>query len=199
MEPMVDVWTMMTARHFTKHITISASSGEKRFVPPSSFIILCRNSSVRITAPTRPVPTPLTQLDFDGHSKQATHNVNAYSFVYGPSCFKIGASKLPTSGFAEVYESNICILGGTRPSCMDLGQTSLPPPDEFKTRVGFGNNTIYAPNGNCTVEGIGFPTFAAFQAAGYETLPSALVSDAQLTSAMIIDMGRNVLNDPSPP
>ena len=97
--------------------------------------------------------------------------------MYGNRCFLIGASLLPTPGFAEVYANNTCILSPGS-ECLNFGQAAagFPAPAEFHTRTAVYNNTIYTTSGaDCPVVGGAFKTMTEFQSGGYEAGPASTI------------------------
>jgi hypothetical protein len=137
--------------------------------------------------------------DFDGHAKVGRNNLHVFPAVYGPRCLQIGAQYLPgygghgglpfIPGFADVYENNTCILetAGEAVVALDVSDNPLPPPTEFVQRLSLGGNTIYVPGGQAGYEGPGskeWPTYAAFQAAGYDA-GSTVVAGTPATAQII--------------
>lgn len=110
--------------------------------------------------------------DFDGHSKRSVNNLHVYPSVYGPRCLQIGAQRLPMAGYPDVYVNNTCILASADDHvvALDVPGDDWPNAASFPSQLLLANNTVYAPGGTPGYEGPGgYKTYAAFQAAGYDT------------------------------
>ena len=103
----------------------------------------------------------------------------------------MGADGLPPPGYAESYESNICIL----PAAGDpyyVGGGVLGSPKRFATGMALANNTIYAPQADASVTLSGDQVgFDEFQARGFDA--TSRVSGDLPSNAQVIAWGKELI------
>ena len=121
--------------------------------------------------------------------------------VYGVKCIDeetegetthtSGPHGLPPAGYAESYQSNICILPAAGDPYMVSGGV-LADPAGFASGMVLGNNTIYAPRGAVSVTLSGDKvTFEQFQSKGFDA--SSAISGEMPSNEQIIAWGRPLL------
>ncbi|XP_065181055.1 uncharacterized protein LOC135811743 [Sycon ciliatum] len=92
--------------------------------------------------------------NYGGHNKVSTNNYNLYPVVYSYSCFSIFQNTLNAT-YAEAYMNCTCVLRGVANENMYRFQPAcdLTKPDTLSFLT--GDNTIYTPTANATVNACG--------------------------------------------
>lgn len=129
--------------------------------------------------------------DFNGHNKRSYNNIHVYPFVYETACMSL--YDLPIEGsFNEGYWNNTCILpqAGNPYVNIPIDCSGSQPLVNFT--VTMGNNRVYAPGAQVTLQCQGSMTFQQFEAQDFDA--GTVLYDANaLNFTTIIQWGRDVL------
>jgi hypothetical protein len=133
------------------------------------------------------------KTDFNGHSHLATGNLNAYAYVYGSRCLSVSSLPVVSEGgvFDSSYSGITCVLADAGDAYLNIGGACDPTqPDTFTLHL--GNNTIYAPNKDATVN-CGGKTYTMDEWLATGIDPGTTVLD-EPTPQQVIAWGRAMFN-----
>eukprot|EP00051_Salpingoeca_urceolata_P027355 m.481138 g.481138 ORF g.481138 m.481138 type:complete len:908 (+) comp22057_c0_seq1:176-2899(+) len=129
--------------------------------------------------------------NFQGHAKKHHGNINAYSFVYGTTCFWNWPGGFPEPAFQEEYYNNTCILGQGQNYIYMSGAQYCNYTNKSSVLVEASGNTVIAPSKSSFVIGCGQNlSFVDWMNLGLDK--GSTIQDA-ISNSAVMNLGRKLL------